>query len=80
MRLTLYSRMDCGLCAEKLDALAAYQADRNCDLGVDIVDVDSDPALARRYGDRVPVLLADGEFLCAYRLDAGRLDGALGAG
>jgi hypothetical protein len=31
------------------------------------------PELERRYGERIPVLMADGEFVCAYRLDAGRV-------
>ena len=34
------------------------------------VDVDSDPALAKRYGERVPVLTdAQGRELCHGRLD-----------
>jgi hypothetical protein len=37
------------------------------------VDIDQDPQLARKYGQRIPVLLADGEFVCAYRLDEGRV-------
>jgi thioredoxin reductase (NADPH) len=38
-----------------------------------LCDVDADAALARRYGDRVPVLLAGGTELCRYFLDADRL-------
>jgi len=38
-----------------------------------LCDVDADPALAARYGDRVPVL-ADGDTeLCRYFLDRDRL-------
>jgi len=33
------------------------------------IDVDGDPALAQRWGDRVPVLLAGERELCHYRLD-----------
>ena len=40
---------------------------------VEVVDVDSNPLLARRYGERVP-LLAHGETeLCHYRLDAAKV-------
>ena len=34
---------------------------------LDVVDVDGDAALARRYGDDVPVLVADGRELCRHR-------------
>ena len=34
-----------------------------------VVDVDSDPALDARYGERVPVLTVDERELCHYFLD-----------
>jgi hypothetical protein len=40
---------------------------------VDIVDVDTDPELARRHGLDVPVLLWDNVRICAHRLDADEL-------
>ena len=36
-------------------------------------DVDEDAVLAARYGDRVPVLVADATELCWYFLDIDRL-------
>ena len=39
------------------------------------IDVDADPALEARWGTLVPVLLADGQELCHYRLDTRALDG-----
>jgi len=45
-------------------------------LGVDFeeFDVDADPALASRYGERVPVLTdAAGAEICHYRLDEAAL-------
>jgi len=36
-------------------------------------DVDDDPELARRYGERVPVLVAGDTELCCYFLDEARL-------
>ena len=36
-----------------------------------------DPELERKYGTRIPVLLADGEFVCAYRLDVDRVRSCL---
>jgi hypothetical protein len=38
-----------------------------------VIDVDQDPALARKYGHRIPVLLANGDFVCDYRLDRERV-------
>ena len=35
---------------------------------VDVVDVDRDAALAQRYGEDVPVLVADGRELCRHHL------------
>jgi len=40
---------------------------------VDVLDVDSDPQLARRYGLHVPVLLLDGSLVCRHRLDVPEL-------
>jgi hypothetical protein len=40
---------------------------------IELVDVDGDPALKRRHGLDVPVLLLDGTVVCRHRLDAGEL-------
>jgi predicted thioredoxin/glutaredoxin len=67
---TVYSRPECGLCDELIRELAGLlgPADR-----VTVIDISGDPELERRYGQRVPVLLADGEFVCAWRLDPVRV-------
>jgi hypothetical protein len=46
---------------------------------VQVVDIDDDPELTRRYSDRIPVLTVDGDFVCAYRLDVARERGYLQA-
>ncbi|HEY6722021.1 MAG TPA: glutaredoxin family protein, partial [Burkholderiales bacterium] len=56
-RLVLYSRSGCHLCDEMILALRLQLGP---DFPVVIVDVDSDPALELRYGERVPLLM-DGE-------------------
>jgi hypothetical protein len=76
LRLTLYGRAYCHLCGDMARALAplaeAYRAE------VVEIDVDSDPGLERRYGERVPVLLGpDGEEICHYFLDVSALRSAL---
>lgn len=68
MTLTLLSRPDCGLCEEFLDELRALAAIATLP-EVAVVDVDSDPVLARRHGLDIPVLLLDGVPVCRHRLD-----------
>lgn len=71
-KLTLLSRPDCGLCDEfraelaKLGQTVALPS-------VEMVDVDSDPELARRHGLDIPVLLLDGIRVCQHRLDVAEL-------
>ena len=40
---------------------------------LDVLDVDADPQLARRYGLHVPALLLDGSLVCRHRLDVAEL-------
>jgi thioredoxin reductase (NADPH) len=40
---------------------------------VDVVDIDADPVLTRRYDEWVPVLATEGEELCHYFLDAAKV-------
>jgi hypothetical protein len=65
--LTLYSRAHCHLCDEMLEALRKLQGLRR--FRVELRDVDGDPALARRYGEDVPVLAHGDRELCRHRLD-----------
>jgi Glutaredoxin-like domain (DUF836) len=68
--LTLYSRPGCHLC-ERLEADLAPVIDGRAVL--EIVDISADPALLRRYGLRIPVLVgADGE-LSGYPLQVDRV-------
>jgi len=68
MRLRVYGRGDCQLCDDMLAALRGLQA--QLAFGFDLFDVDADPALEARFGERVPVLVdASGEEICHYWLD-----------
>ena len=40
---------------------------------VEVVDISDDADLTARYGARIPVLLADGDFVCCYHLDRERV-------
>lgn len=65
--LTLYSRTWCHLCEDMLAGLQVLQARQPFDLAV--LDVDSDPALEKRFGEWVPVLMHGDHELCHYHLD-----------
>jgi hypothetical protein len=69
--LTLLGRAYCHLCDEMREAASAMLART----GVALVelDVDADPALEARWGDKVPVLLDGDNALCVHRLDRGVL-------
>jgi predicted thioredoxin/glutaredoxin len=76
-RLTVVHRHGCELCDDMLVELERLRA--AVDLPpVEIVDVDSDSELHRRYGLSVPVLLLDGTVVCRHRLDATELVRLLG--
>lgn len=70
-RLTVYSRYGCHLCTDMLQALARLRP--VLDFEFSVRDIDDDPQLAARYGDRVPVLVAGDTELCCHFLDEDRL-------
>jgi hypothetical protein len=72
LKFVVYGRLYCHLCDDMVAALRERQ--RSSDFSLEVVDVDSDPALEDRYGEWVPVLYANGERLCHYHLDALKVD------
>ena len=64
--VTLYTRVGCHLCEEAERVLRREQAAAG--FGLELVDVDRDPELARRYGVRVPVVAVDGQDLFEYEV------------
>jgi Glutaredoxin-like domain (DUF836) len=71
-RWTVYTRPECSLCDELVADLVTLLGPAAAGY-VTLVDISGDPELEPRYGQRVPVLMADGEFVCAYRLDVERV-------
>jgi hypothetical protein len=65
-KLTLYSRPECHLCEALLEQLLPLVEGR---AEVEIVDVDESIALERRYGLRIPVLVAGDQELSTYPLN-----------
>jgi glutaredoxin len=59
VHVILYTRAGCHLCDDARQMLAEQQR-RNV-FTLDVVDVDADPLLKSRHGERVPVIVIDGK-------------------
>ena len=70
-RVTLYGKAGCCLCDEAKEALHQVRSERPFEL--EEVDVSLDPALNREYGERIPVVVLDGEELFDYHVDVAAL-------
>lgn len=70
-RVVVYSRRDCCLCDEALEQIEAARG--SAVFSLEVVDVDTDPALAERYGHEVPVVEIDGRKAFKYRLTTRQL-------
>ena len=75
--LIVYSREECHLCQDMIHALQSVQ-EQNA-FKFEVINIDTDPQLVSRYGERIPVLLAfkDGPEICHYHLDQAALDAHL---
>lgn len=71
MQLTMYGRSECCLCDEMWSVVEVVGRERG--LPVAKLDVDDDPGTAAEYGDRIPVLVIDGEPAFVYRVSAAAL-------
>ena len=76
MKLTLYGRPECHLCEALFAELVPLLRDG---VTIETVDVDSSVALERRYGLRIPVLVAGDIELSSYPLDRDRVQRFLDA-
>ena len=69
--LTLYGKPGCHLCDDARAVVGEALAGR--DLALREVDVTLDPVLERRFGERIPVVVLDGEELFDYVVDTDAL-------
>jgi glutaredoxin len=72
----MYSRATCGLCDEAREVILDARAERSFEYREVLVDGDRD--LEDRYGQRVPVVLVNGEERFDLRVDPRELREALG--
>jgi hypothetical protein len=75
--LTLYTKPDCCLCGEAAEALRRVR--ERVPFSLDVVDVSHHPELLERYGERLPVVLVDGEPAFEFEVDEGALEDRLAA-
>jgi glutaredoxin len=68
VKVVLYGKPGCHLCDEARAVVSEALAGRDVEL--EQVDVTLDPALEHRYGERIPVLVLEGEELFEYFVDA----------
>lgn len=64
--IRVFSRRGCHLCEVLIEELLPLVQDV---FRVEVCDVDTDPELRDRYGNRVPVVEFDGRMVCQHRLD-----------
>jgi predicted thioredoxin/glutaredoxin len=70
-RWVVYSRPECSLCEEFVQSLAAVlgsAAER-----VRVANIEESADLLQKYGSKTPLLMIDGELVCAYRVDPQRV-------
>ena len=65
---TVYSRPGCHICDEALADLRAIAGDFPR-LRLDVIDIDRDDKLLKRYLERIPVVVIDGEEISDLILD-----------
>jgi hypothetical protein len=74
--LTVYSRPDCHLCEDAVEAILALRAE-GYRFELREIDIDSDERLLKRYLERIPVVLLDGEVVSELVLDPAALRSSL---
>jgi len=83
VRLTVYTRVGCHLCDDMMFALQQLSRDweerhsGRVEISIRSIDIDDDPGLQDRYGERVPVLMHGDRFICEHFLDAHALRDSL---
>jgi hypothetical protein len=71
-RWTVYTRPGCTLCDSFLSDLGGLLGPV-ASATVEVVDISDDELLEARYSTKIPVLTADGDFVCCYRVDVQRI-------
>lgn len=71
--VTVYTREQCHLCEEAIATIQRVADDTGVTIDLELVDVDTDPDLREKYGERVPYVFVDGSPAFKYHVDENRL-------
>ena len=74
MKVTLYTRKGCHLCADAEETVRRVAAGR---AEVELIDIDDHPSITDQYTVRVPVVAVDGVEIAEYEVDPRLLVAAL---
>lgn len=77
MKVTLYTKENCGLCAEAEALLRKLQRKNHFEL--EFVDIEANDDAHARYWMRIPVVLVDDVEVASAPIDPAQLAAALGA-
>jgi len=69
MKATVYSKPDCHLCHEAIESLTGLATEFPA-LEIEEIDIETDDDLHRRYLERIPVVVIDGEIVSELVFDA----------
>ena len=73
--VTVYSRSGCHLCEVALEEIAKFT--NQFEFQVEKIEIDGDPALEKKYGEEVPVILINGKPHDFFRVDPERFAAAM---
>ena len=73
VEVLFYGRPDCHLCDEVRSQIDRLAAERGWDLDLLEVDIEGDDELFKRYLERIPVVVVEGEVVSELLLDEGAL-------
>lgn len=73
--VTVYTRKGCHLCDVAVETLESLQPELHFDIEKRFID--GDPVLEEKYGERIPVILIDGEHHDFWRVDPERFRACL---
>ncbi|TQQ79918.1 glutaredoxin family protein [Halonotius terrestris] len=73
VEITVYSRENCHLCGVALQRIETVSEETDVPVDVTEIEIDDDPELETDYGERVPVVLIEGEEAFTYTVDTEEL-------
>ena len=77
VEVVFYGRRDCHLCDEVREEIRRLAEEQGWNLNLREVDIESDDELFKRYLERIPVVVVEGEVVSELLLDADALIGRI---